>query len=415
MIAVTSGKGGVGKSTCTVNLAVAIAQTGAKVGLLDCDVYGPDIPTMMGLKDKPEGTADKKFIPLERYGVKSMSIGYLVEEDAPVVWRGPMLHKVIEQFLKDVEWGELDYLLVDMPPGTGDAQLSLSQLVPLTGAVIVTTPQDVALVDVKKAIAMFAQVRVSVLGVVENMTGFTCSHCGHMTQIFGDGGADKLAVKYNIPVLGRVPLDPRVRVGGDTRAPIVAADPTSPISGGVPRDRRESLPNREHQERERRGGRAAAGPRVAGRSAWRSSGLPAPSGHDLARELCQDSEGVARPAHALGRPDADPTIPAMAGQFSGRILAMNALTPFLPLLASIGRRRGAARPRPPQSHGLPAAEFAAWLDDAVAAAAAIRAHRPFFNELRSRTGWKGLAPKPNYSTSSSCTSRRSHPTYPRAG
>src|SRR5262245_56151543 len=229
VIAVTSGKGGVGKSTCTVNLAVALAKSGARVGLLDCDVYGPDIPTMLGIKDKPEGTGDRKFIPLERYGIKSMSIGYLVDEDAPVVWRGPMLHKVIEQFLKDVEWDELDYLLVDMPPGTGDAQLSLSQLVPLTGAVIVTTPQDVALVDVKKAIAMFAQVRVGVLGVVENMTGFTCSHCGHLTQIFGEGGAEKLAAKFNIPVLGRVPLDPKVRIGGDTGAPIVVSDPTSPV------------------------------------------------------------------------------------------------------------------------------------------------------------------------------------------
>lgn len=228
IIAVTSGKGGVGKSTCAVNLAAALAQTGARVGLLDCDVYGPDIPTMMGLKEKPEGTPDRKFIPLERYGVKSMSIGYLVDEDAPVVWRGPMLHKVIEQFVKDVAWGELDYMLVDMPPGTGDAQLSLSQLVPLTGAVIVTTPQDVALVDVKKAIAMFGQVRVQVLGIVENMAGYTCSHCGHLEQVFGEGGADKLAAKYNIPVLGRVPLDRNVRVGGDAGAPIVISNPSSP-------------------------------------------------------------------------------------------------------------------------------------------------------------------------------------------
>ncbi|MBI3818722.1 MAG: iron-sulfur cluster carrier protein ApbC [Planctomycetes bacterium] len=230
VIAITSGKGGVGKSTCTVNLATALAQTGARVGLLDCDVYGPDIPTMMGIHEKPEGTADRKFIPPERYHVKSMSIGYLVEEDAPVVWRGPMLHKVIEQFLKDVAWGELDYLLVDMPPGTGDAQLSLSQLVPLTGAVIVTTPQDVALVDVKKAIGMFGQVKVPVLGIVENMAGFTCSHCGHLEQIFGEGGGDKLAAKFNIPVLGRVPLDPKVRVGGDSGAPIVVSDPSSPQS-----------------------------------------------------------------------------------------------------------------------------------------------------------------------------------------
>jgi ATP-binding protein involved in chromosome partitioning len=159
-----------------------------------------------------------------------MSIGYLVEEEAPIVWRGPMLHKVIEQFLKDVDWGELDYLLVDMPPGTGDAQLSLSQLVPLTGAVVVTTPQDVALVDVRKAIGMFKQVKVEVIGVIENMAGYTCSHCNHVTQIFGEGGADKLAAKYGIPVLGRVPLDPAVRVGGDAGAPIVVANPDSPQS-----------------------------------------------------------------------------------------------------------------------------------------------------------------------------------------
>ncbi len=228
VIAVTSGKGGVGKSTCTVNLAAALAQSGARVGLLDCDVYGPDIPTMLGIQEKPEGTADKKFLPLERYGVKSMSIGYLVAEDKPIVWRGPMLHKVIEQFLKDVEWGEIDYLLVDMPPGTGDAQLSLSQLVPLTGAVVVTTPQDVALVDVRKAIAMFEQVKVTVLGIVENMAGYTCSHCGHLEQIFGEGGAEKLSEKFNLPVLGRVPLHPEVRVGGDAGAPIVVSNPTSP-------------------------------------------------------------------------------------------------------------------------------------------------------------------------------------------
>ncbi|HKD99886.1 MAG TPA: Mrp/NBP35 family ATP-binding protein, partial [Planctomycetota bacterium] len=224
------GKGGVGKSTCTVNLAVALARSGARVGLLDCDVYGPDIPTMLGIQDKPSGTPDRKFIPLERHGVKSMSVGYLVEEDAPVVWRGPMLHKVIEQFLKDVSWGELDYLLVDMPPGTGDAQLSLSQLVPLTGAVVVTTPQDVALVDVKKAIGMFKQVKVEVLGIVENMAGFTCEECGHVTHLFGQGGADKLAVKFNLPVLGRVPLDPRVRVGGDAGDPIVVSHPDSPAA-----------------------------------------------------------------------------------------------------------------------------------------------------------------------------------------
>jgi ATP-binding protein involved in chromosome partitioning len=228
VIAVTSGKGGVGKSTCTVNLAVALAQSGARVGLLDCDVYGPDIPTMLGIKDKPSATPDRKFVPLERHGVKSMSVGYLVDEEAPIVWRGPMLHKVIEQFLKDVSWGELDYLLVDMPPGTGDAQLSLSQLVPLTGAVVVTTPQDVALVDVRKAIGMFQQVKVEILGIIENMAGFRCSHCGEVTHIFGEGGGNKLAERFGLPVLGHVPLDPKVRVGGDAGDPIVVSDPASP-------------------------------------------------------------------------------------------------------------------------------------------------------------------------------------------
>ena len=258
IVAVSSGKGGVGKSTVSVNLAVALARTGARVGLLDCDVYGPDIPMMIGLAGSPEQVG-KKLIPKERHGVKTMSIGYLLEEDKPVVWRGPMVHKLIEQFLADVEWGELDYLLVDMPPGTGDAQLSLAQIVPLTGAILVTTPQAVATFDVGKAISMFKQVNVEILGIVENMAGFaiegrvegasagtrvsietgagdrelTTDAEGRfqtVVNVFGAGGAELLAKKHGFPVLGRVPLDPKVRVGGDAGDPIVVADPTSPLA-----------------------------------------------------------------------------------------------------------------------------------------------------------------------------------------
>ena len=262
IVAVSSGKGGVGKSTVTVNLACALARTGARVGILDCDVYGPDIPIMMGLAGEPErgGSADKPMlIPKERHGVKTMSIGYLLPEDKPAVWRGPMVHKLIEQFLADVEWGELDYLLVDMPPGTGDTQLSLAQLVPLTGAVIVTTPQAVSTFDVNKAIAMFAQVNVDILGIVENMAGyaieglvengqpgqkvrlFVGTREEHLeldpegrfrtvVQIFGQGGAQRLADKYGFPVFGQVPLNPVVRVGGDAGDPVTVAAPESLVA-----------------------------------------------------------------------------------------------------------------------------------------------------------------------------------------
>jgi len=257
-IAISSGKGGVGKSTVTVNLAVALAQTGARVGILDCDVYGPDIPIMMGLTGQPE-TRERKLIPKERHGVTTMSIGYLLEEDKPVIWRGPMVHKLIEQFLGDVEWGPLDYLLVDMPPGTGDAQLSLAQIVPLSGAVLVTTPQAVSTFDVTKAVGMFKQVNVEILGIVENMAGFhlngTIEGCpegtpmkietGTETQtvrvgaggsfetvirIFGQGGAERLATKFGFPVLGSVPLNPAVRVGGDGGDPITVTAPDSALA-----------------------------------------------------------------------------------------------------------------------------------------------------------------------------------------
>ncbi len=257
-IAVSSGKGGVGKSTVTVNLAIALQQTGARVGILDCDVYGPDIPMMMGLSGEPE-VRGKSLIPKTRHGVKTMSIGYLLPDDKPVIWRGPMIHQAINQFLRDVEWGELDYLLVDMPPGTGDAQLSLAQIVPLSGGVLVTTPQAVSTFDVAKAIAMFQQVQVDVLGIVENMAGFvvrgTVEGCpagtpvhietGSSTEtvttgeggtfetvahIFGAGGAERLAEQYGFPVLGRVPLNPAVRVGGDGGDPITLTEPDSVVA-----------------------------------------------------------------------------------------------------------------------------------------------------------------------------------------
>ncbi len=260
IIAVSSGKGGVGKSTVAVNLAVALAQTGAKVGLLDCDIYGPDVPMMMGLAGPPE-QVERKLIPKMRHGVKTMSIGYLLDDEKPVIWRGPMVHKLIEQFLGDVEWGQLDYLLVDMPPGTGDAQLSLAQIVPLTGAVLVTTPQAVSTFDVGKAIAMFRQVNVDVLGIVENMAGFVLEgrvengaagthvtlDAGNGAQtvtttdggrfqvafnVFGVGGAELLAKKHGFPVLGRLPLNPSVRAGGDAGDPITIGNPESLLAVG---------------------------------------------------------------------------------------------------------------------------------------------------------------------------------------
>ncbi len=229
IVAVGSGKGGVGKSTVTANLAVALAQSGAKVGLMDADVYGPNIPLMLGIAGRPRAV-NNRIQPLDNYGVKVISMGFLAEEDTPLIWRGPMLHSVIQQFVHQVDWGELDYLLVDLPPGTGDVQLSLTQTVPLMGAVVVSTPQDVALQDARKAIMMFRQVRVDILGIVENMSYFVCPKCNERTDIFSHGGGSTTAAKYDVPFLGEVPLDTSIRLGGDKGTPIVIKDPNSPVA-----------------------------------------------------------------------------------------------------------------------------------------------------------------------------------------
>lgn len=232
IIAVSSGKGGVGKTTVAVNLAAALAARGLRVGLLDTDVYGPNVPLMVGLSGQPEidGT---KIIPLEAHGLKVMSMGFLNPGDKPVVWRGPMLHTVVRQFLSDVLWGELDVLIVDMPPGTGDVQLSLAQLVPVQGAIVVTTPQDVATADVRKAINMFEQVGVPLLGIVENMSSFTCGSCGTIHDIFGAGGGEALAKQFHSELLGSIPISTAVRECGDAGTPIVVKDPESPQSAAL--------------------------------------------------------------------------------------------------------------------------------------------------------------------------------------
>jgi len=229
IIAVGSGKGGVGKTTVTVNLAIALAQTGAAVGLMDADIYGPNVPLMMGIAGRPYAV-ENRIQTLSNYGVRVMSMGFLTSDDTPLIWRGPMLHNVIQQFLRQVDWGQLDYLLIDLPPGTGDVQLSLTQTVPLMGAVIVSTPQDVALQDARKAILMFRQVRVDVLGIVENMSYFQCPKCNERTHIFSHGGGAITAANFGVPFLGEVPLNTSLREGGDTGKPIVASDPGSLVA-----------------------------------------------------------------------------------------------------------------------------------------------------------------------------------------
>jgi ATP-binding protein involved in chromosome partitioning len=226
-IAVASGKGGVGKSTVAANLALALQRGGAAVGLLDADIYGPSQQLMMGCRERPRVNADEKIVPVDGNGVHVMSLGFLMEPDQPVIWRGPMVMKALQQFIEDVAWGELDYLVVDLPPGTGDAQLTMTQQVPLDGAVIVTTPQDVALIDARKGLAMFQKVNVPVLGIVENMSAFVCPHCGQRSEIFKSGGGRRTAAALGVPFLGEIPIDPAVVVGGDAGTPIVASHPDS--------------------------------------------------------------------------------------------------------------------------------------------------------------------------------------------
>jgi ATP-binding protein involved in chromosome partitioning len=226
-IAVASGKGGVGKSTVSVNLALALAKTGSKVGILDIDIYGPSIPTMMGIHQPLPATPEQKLIPLASHGIKLISVGFMLDEDTPLIWRGPLVMQLVQQFLKGVEWVDLDYLVIDLPPGTGDAQLTLVQTIPLSGTVVVTTPQDVALIDARRAIKMFGQVKVPILGVVENMSYFVCPHCKEKTEVFSHGGGEKTSERYKVPFLGKVPLDIEIRKSSDDGKPIVEAAPDS--------------------------------------------------------------------------------------------------------------------------------------------------------------------------------------------
>ncbi len=230
-IAVASGKGGVGKSTVSTNLALALRALGYSVGLLDADIYGPSQQMMLGIHGRPQiDEFDEKIMPMENHGVKTMSLGLITDPDTPVIWRGPMVMKALDQFLTDVKWGDLDYMIIDLPPGTGDAQLTMTQKVPLTGAIIVTTPQDVALIDARKGLAMFRKVNVPLLGIIENMSYYICRHCGEREEIFGHGGGRKTAEMLHVPFLGEVPLDPKVVIGGDSGEPIVILEPSSPAA-----------------------------------------------------------------------------------------------------------------------------------------------------------------------------------------
>jgi len=230
IVAVASGKGGVGKSTVAVNLALALIHLGQRVGLLDADIYGPSVPLMLGVTERPHANEQQMIIPVERYGLKVISMGFFVADGTPVIWRGPMITKMLTEFIKNVEWGELDYLLVDLPPGTGDVQLTMVQQVPLSGGVIVTTPQEVALLDVKRGVKMFEEVHTPVLGVIENMSYHLCTHCGHRAEIFGHGGGARMAAQFDIPFLGEVPLVRPIREGGDAGTPLVVANPDHPQS-----------------------------------------------------------------------------------------------------------------------------------------------------------------------------------------
>ena len=223
IVAVGSGKGGVGKTTLSVNLAIALSKLGHKVGLLDADVYGPNVPLMLGSSVTPQLTAESRIEPVERYGLKVMSVGFMNPGDKPLIWRGPMLHQIMREFMQRVDWGKLDYLIVDLPPGTGDVAISLIQTVPLTGAIVVSTPSDVSLQDARKAIEMFKQVKVDVLGIVENMSYFTCPHCHHEVDIFSKGGGQRTADQFALPFLGQIEIDPDIRKGGDSGNPVALA------------------------------------------------------------------------------------------------------------------------------------------------------------------------------------------------
>jgi len=233
LIAVASGKGGVGKTTVAVNLALALKQMGNKVGLMDADVYGPNVPVMLGTNEQPKAVDERTIIPVEAYGIKMISMGLLNPGDKPLIWRGPMLHSVIQQFLRSVQWGELDYLIVDLPPGTGDVQLTLIQSVALTGAVIVTTPSIVAIADVRKAVEMFRQVNVEILGVVENMSYFNCPHCKGRIDVFGHGEGQKMAQMFGVAFLGEIEIEPQIRIGGDTGQPVAVQGEDAPGSASI--------------------------------------------------------------------------------------------------------------------------------------------------------------------------------------
>ena len=233
IIAVGSGKGGVGKTTLSVNLAVSLVKMGYKVGLLDADVYGPNVPLMLGVSDQPRMVGENRIEPIQAFGLKVISVGFLNPGDKPIIWRGPMLHQIVRQFLGLVEWGQLDYLIVDLPPGTGDIALSLVQTVPLTGAVVVSTPSDVSLQDARKAVEMFRQMKVDIVGVVENMSYFVCPHCQHEVDIFSRGGAEKMAERFGVSFLGSIQLDPEVRKSGDGGTPVVLEGENSPHAKSI--------------------------------------------------------------------------------------------------------------------------------------------------------------------------------------
>jgi ATP-binding protein involved in chromosome partitioning len=233
LVAVASGKGGVGKTTVAVNLALALKNLGATVGILDADVYGPNVPIMLGTEEQPQALSERQILPVEAQGVKVISMGLLNPGDKPMIWRGPMLHSVMQQFLRSVVWGELDYLIVDLPPGTGDVQLSLIQIVPVTGAVLVTTPSVVALADVRKAMEMFRQVNVDILGIVENMSYFNCPHCQGKIDVFGHGEGQRIADTYGVPLLGEIEIDPRIRIGGDTGKPVALLGINAPEAKSI--------------------------------------------------------------------------------------------------------------------------------------------------------------------------------------